>query len=80
MVVAAGLKKRWLSATTEEIQEDRRKQNAKNRIGESIYANKMGEKSSVETVDHHHCKKVRSCLGMKSDYHLNKLGCMDSEV
>ena len=32
MVVAAGLKKRWLSATTEELLENRRKQNAKNRI------------------------------------------------
>ena len=32
MVVAAGLKKRWLSATTEELLESRRKQNAKNRI------------------------------------------------
>ena len=32
LVVAAGLKKRWLSATTEELLEDRRKQNAKNRI------------------------------------------------
>jgi acetyl esterase/lipase len=32
LVVAAGLKKRWLSATTEELLENRRKQNAKNRI------------------------------------------------
>ena len=32
LVVAAGLKKRWLSVTTEELLEDRRKQNAKNRI------------------------------------------------
>ena len=31
-VVAAGLKKRWLSATTEELLENRRKQNAKSRI------------------------------------------------
>ena len=28
LVVAAGLKKRWLSVTTEELLEDRRKQNA----------------------------------------------------
>ena len=32
LVVAVGLKKRWLSATTEELLENRRKQNAKNRI------------------------------------------------
>ena len=32
LVAAAGLKKRWLSATTEELLENRRKQNAKNRI------------------------------------------------
>ena len=32
LVVAAELKKRWLSATTEELLENRRKQNAKNRI------------------------------------------------
>ena len=32
LVVAAGLKKRWLSVTTEELLEDHRKQNAKNRI------------------------------------------------
>ncbi len=32
LVMAAGLKKRWLSSTTEELLEDRRKQNAKNRI------------------------------------------------
>ena len=32
LVVAAGIKKRWLSVTTEELLEDRRKQNAKNRI------------------------------------------------
>ena len=32
LVRAAGLKKRWLSATTEELLENRRKQNAKNRI------------------------------------------------
>ena len=32
LVVTAGLKKRWLSATTEELLENRRKQNAKNRI------------------------------------------------
>ena len=32
LVVAAGLKKRWLSVTTEELLEDRRKQNAKNRF------------------------------------------------
>ena len=32
LVVMAGLKKRWLSATTEELLENRRKQNAKNRI------------------------------------------------
>ena len=32
LVVAAGLKKRWPSVTTEELLEDRRKQNAKNRI------------------------------------------------
>ena len=32
LVVAAGLKKRWLSVTTEELLEDRRKQNAKNHI------------------------------------------------
>ena len=32
LVVAAGLKKRWLSVTTEELLEDRRKQNAKNRM------------------------------------------------
>ena len=32
LVVAAGLKKRWLSAKTEELLENRRKQNAKNRI------------------------------------------------
>ncbi len=31
-VVAAGLKKRWLSSTTEELLENRRKQNAKSRI------------------------------------------------
>ncbi len=31
-VVAAGLKKRWFSSTTEELPENRRKQNAKNRI------------------------------------------------
>ena len=29
LVVAVGLKKRWLSVTTEELLEDRRKQNAK---------------------------------------------------
>ena len=32
IVAASGLKKRWLSATTEELLENRRKQNAKNRI------------------------------------------------
>ena len=32
LVAAAGLKKRWLSATTEELLENRRKQNAKNRM------------------------------------------------
>ena len=32
LVAAAGLKKHWLSATTEELLENRRKQNAKNRI------------------------------------------------
>ena len=32
LVVAMGLKKRWLSSTTEELLENRRKQNAKNRI------------------------------------------------
>ena len=32
LVAAAGLKKRWLSATTEELLENRRKQNAKSRI------------------------------------------------
>ena len=32
LVVAAGIKKRWLSSTTEELLENRRKQNAKNRI------------------------------------------------
>jgi hypothetical protein len=32
LVVAAGLKKRWLSSTTEELLENRRKQNAKSRI------------------------------------------------
>ena len=32
LVMAADLKKRWLSVTTEELLEDRRKQNAKNRI------------------------------------------------
>jgi len=32
LVVAAGLKKRWLSVTTEELLEDRRKQNAKNHM------------------------------------------------
>ena len=32
LVVAVGLKKRWLSVTTEELLEDRRKRNAKNRM------------------------------------------------
>ena len=32
LVAAAGLKKRWLSSTTEELLENRRRQNAKNRI------------------------------------------------
>ena len=32
LVMAAGLKKRWLSSTTEELLENQRKQNAKNRI------------------------------------------------
>lgn len=32
LVVAAGFKKRWLSATAEELLENRRKQNVKNRI------------------------------------------------
>ena len=32
LVAASGLKKRWLSATTEEFLENRRKKNAKNRI------------------------------------------------
>ena len=32
LVRAAGIKKRWLRATTEELLENRRKQNAKNRI------------------------------------------------
>ncbi len=32
LVLAAGLKKRWLSSTTEELLENRRNQNAKNRI------------------------------------------------
>ena len=32
LVVAAGLKKRWLSSTTEELLENRRKQNARSRI------------------------------------------------
>ena len=32
LVVTASLKKRWLSATTEELLENRRKQNAKSRI------------------------------------------------
>lgn len=32
LVVAAGLKKRWMSSTTEELLENRRKQNAKSRI------------------------------------------------
>ena len=31
-VAAAGLKKRWLSSTTEELLENQRKQNTKNRI------------------------------------------------
>ena len=32
LVAAAGLKKRWLSSTTEELPENRRKQNKKNCI------------------------------------------------
>ena len=32
LVAAAGLKKRWLSSTTEELLENQRKQNTKNRI------------------------------------------------
>ena len=32
LVVATGLKKRWLSATTEELLENRSKQNVKNRM------------------------------------------------
>ena len=32
LVKAAGIKKRWMSQTTEELLENRRKQNAKNRI------------------------------------------------
>ena len=32
LVVAAGLKRRWLSSTTEELLENRSRQNAKNHI------------------------------------------------
>ncbi|MGX8719699.1 MAG: hypothetical protein ACSW79_01285 [Eubacteriales bacterium] len=58
LVVAAGLKKRWPSVTTEELLEDRRKQNAKNRIP-ALMENVL---PVMCNCDHLAMQKLHACL------------------